>query len=429
MSAVFVLPVLESGRGAPVASMLSTAAWATAGARVFDGSWIVSPSGVLLPDEARRLATAPPHSGSDVESGSIRSSSPSTQASRSARSRVVGFVPSHVKTFAKDVRALVRGRTFRVGAGPWDDAGVGLVWQRHELYQDAGLVLADRLGVPSVLFAPATKVWEARRWGTNRPGWGRLTERFGEAVAIRRATLVTCGSEQVAEQVVRLGADPERVIVTPNGVDVERFGGGRRAEGLRLAGLKEERDRLLVGWVGSFRSFHGLDLLVDGLRGVADVHLLLVGDGPERRRIERRCNDAGVPVTATGTITQQDLPDLLAAMDVAVVVADEADTFHYSPLKLGEYLAAGCAVIAPDVGPVSVRAGDGDGMLLVPPGDAAALGEAVALLRDDPARRRALGEAGRELADATFSWDSQLRRIGRHLGLDSEPPTYKAVPG
>lgn len=424
VSAVFVLPVLESGRGAPIASLLSTAAWASAGARVYDESWIVSPAGLMQADEARRLAT-PDLSHEGGVTGDAPEQDRGSPALRSLR-----FVPTPAKTLLKDVRSLARGRTFRVDTGPWDRTDVDLVWQRHELFGHAGLDLADRLDVPSVLFAPAVKVWEAERWGTRRPGWGRLLERTGETPSIRRASMVACGSEAVAEQAIRLGAAPERVMVTPNGVDVERFAAGDRSIGRRMAGITGDADttddtaEVVVGWVGSFRPFHALDLLVDGLRELDGVHLLLVGDGPERARVEGRCRDVGVRFTSTGTVAHELLPDLLAAIDIAVVVSDRADTFHYSPLKLGEYLAAGCAVVAPDVGPVRERVPDADALVLLPPGDAGALRDVVRELRDAPARRRALGSAGEELARRTFSWDHQLIRISRHLGVD--PPTSGA---
>lgn len=318
-------------------------------------------------------------------------------------------------TLAKDVRGLVRGRRFRIGPGPWDDGDVDLVWQRHELFQTAGIDLADRLGVPSVLFAPATKVWEAARWGTARPGWAGAVERLGEAPSLRRADVVACGSPDVAEQVTRLGTPADRIVITPNGVDLDRFDGGDRTAGRAFAGLDPDDRRTVVGWVGSFRPFHDLDQLVDAARGVDGLHLLLVGDGTERDAIAARAREVGVSVSFTGTVGHDVLPDLLAAMDIAVVVTGRADTFHYSPLKLGEYLAAGLPVIAPDVASIRDRVADGKDAVLVPPGDVGALREAMRSLQDDDTRRSDLGRAAQALAARSFSWDHQLRRIDDHL--------------
>ena len=104
---------------------------------------------------------------------------------------------------------MLRGaRRFRIDPQQYRDRDLAFVWQRHELFQTAGLDLADAVGVPSVLFVPATHVWEAEQWGVRRPGLARLTERFGEASALRRADVVACGTDLVAEQALRLGARP-----------------------------------------------------------------------------------------------------------------------------------------------------------------------------------------------------------------------------
>lgn len=389
-SAVLVLPTATSGQQGPVAALVSTAGWAAASARVLGSSWIVTPGGLLEPAEARRRGSAPQLT---AEPGGWKRR-----------------VPTVAKTAAKDLRTLARSRrSFVPATGPWDDAEVAFVWQRHELLQTPGIDLAERLGVPSVLFVPATPVWEAARWGVHRPGWSGLAERFGESPSLRRASVVAAGSDEVAEQVVRLGARRDQVLVTPTGVDLDLFPvdlDGRAArERLGLG------DRFAVGWAGSFRRFHALDLAVDAVARVEGAVLVLVGDGPERPAVEARARQAGVEVVATGTVAHAALPEVLAAFDVALVQSPAADAFHYSPLKVAEYLAAGRAVVAPDVPQLADRLIDGEEVVLVPAGDVAALADALADLRDDPARRERIGDAGRRAAERDWSWDHQVARI------------------
>ncbi|MCU1351370.1 MAG: hypothetical protein JWM05_579, partial [Acidimicrobiales bacterium] len=202
-------------------------------------------------------------------------------------------VPTTAKVAVKDLRQWRRARRFHVpAAGPWDGCRIAFVWQRHELFHTAGLDLADALGAPSVLFAPASIVWEAEQWGVNRPGWGRRLERIAEGRALARADLVACGSDLVAEQVTRLGVSPSRTLITPTGVDLGDFAPPVDAAGLRARlGLG---DRFVVGWVGSFRSFHGLDQLVAAMADLDGAVLLLVGDGPERPRVEAQARRLGV---------------------------------------------------------------------------------------------------------------------------------------
>jgi glycosyltransferase involved in cell wall biosynthesis len=283
------------------------------------------------------------------------------------------------------------------------------VWQRHELFKTTGLRLARALGVPSVLFVPATKVWEGEQWGTFRPRWGRWLESSGERPSLLGADLVACGSREVAEQVSRLGVPAERLLLTPTGVDLDGFADRRDPAPLRRRlGLD---DRFVVGWVGSFRAFHAIEQVVEAAVDVPGASLLLVGDGPERGRIERLAHDLDVPATFTGTVRHDELPAHLAAMDAGVVLAPPGAPFHYSPLKVAEYMAAGLPVVAPAIGQLAERLTDGVDAVLVPPHDPRAMSDALCHLRDDPEERARLGKAARASAEADWSWDHQVRRV------------------
>jgi len=389
--AIFVVTGSSTAQQGPVAALVSTAGWAAAAQRVLGEAWIATPQGLIDPAVARQRGSAP----------TLRSS-PTPSLRR--------HLPAPVKTAVKDVRQWRRARTFTVDPqGPWSGGDVAFVWQRHELFQDAGLRLAHAIGAPSVLFVPATVIWEAEQWGTTRPGWGHWLEQHGERPALRGADLVACGTDHVAEQVRRLGVAPDRILLTPSGVDLDLFDSASDAAPTRARlGLE---GRFVVGWVGSFRRFHAIEQAVDAVAAVDGATLLLVGDGPERPRIEQLARDRGVAAVFTGTVEHADLPAHLAAMDAALVLAPVGAEYHYSPLKLAEYLATGVAVVAPAVGQLRERLTDGVDALLVPPHDLPALVGALVRLRDEPGARKRIGRAGRTAAEADWSWDHQVRRV------------------
>jgi glycosyltransferase involved in cell wall biosynthesis len=388
--AIVVLPTVTAGQQGPVAALVSAAGWASGLRRLLGEAWIVTPDGVVSSDELRRRASA-------------AELAPNPSAAWRHR------IPVVVKTAVKDAREWRRARRFHVDAsGPWNGHDVACVWQRHELFHTAGPRLAHALGVPSVVFVPAPLVWQAREWGVRRPGWGRWTELAGEQAPLRNADVVACGSEAVAVEIRRLGIDDRRIVITPTGVDPDLFASPVDRTAVRRR-LRVE-GRFVAGWVGSFRKFHALDQAVDALAGLDDATLLLVGDGPERAHVEQLARACGVDVRATGTVAHDEIPAHLAAMDVALVLASPDRSFHYSPLKLAEYLSAGLPVIAPLAGELPAQLRDDVDALLVPAGDRVELTAALRRLRDEPATRERLARAARAAADH-WSWDRSVARV------------------
>ncbi len=390
--AILVLPTTLAGERGPVAAGVSTAGWASGFRRALGEAWIVTPTGVVDPDELRRRAS----------DASLVSAAGAGWQHR---------IPLVAKTAVKDVREWGRAKAFRIDASAWRDHDVAFVWQRHELFQTGGPRLAVALGVPSVLFVPAPLLWQASQWGVQRPGWGRWLERVGERTPMRSADIVACGSATVAEQVRRIGVEDRRIVITPNGVDPGFFRTSPdrdRQSSRRRLGVE---GRFVVGWVGSFRRFHALEHAVDALAGIENATLYLVGDGPERARIEQLARDRHVNVVCTGTVPHDEVPEHLAAMDVALVLSAGEQPFHYSPLKLAEYLAAGVAVIAPRVGALPEQLEDGVDALLVNPGDTRQLATALRRLREDPDERDRLGRAASRAAADRWSWDRSVQLV------------------
>ncbi len=394
--AVLVLPTVAAGQQGPVAAWVSAAGWASALRRSLGEVWIVTPEGVMVPDELRRRASTGVLAAASVPPWHHR-------------------IPVLVKTATKDAREWERAQRFRIDPdGPWRGHDVACVWQRHELFHAAGPRLARALGVPSVVFVPAPLVWQAEQWGVHRPGWGPWIERVGERTPLRAADVVACGSDAVAEQVRRIGVDDARIVITPTGADPDLFRTAPdRDDARRRLGVDGQ---FVVGWIGSFRRFHALEQAVDAVAGLDGTTLLLVGDGPERSRVEQRARERGVALVCTGTVPHDAIPEHLAAMDAGLVLASGEREFHYSPLKLAEYFAAGLAVVAPRAGALPEQLRDGVDAVLVRPGDHDELEAALRRLRDDPGLRARIGAAAREAAADRWSWDRSAERVLAAVG-------------
>ena len=202
---------------------------------------------------------------------------------------------------------------------------------------------------------------------------------------------------------------PDRVIVLENGVDLERF--------TDVPPLRQ-RPMRRVGIVANLRSVKGLDIFTAAagrvLREFPDASFHLAGEGEERDRLVSQAADLGLGdrFVLHGRIT--DVPGFLAGIDIAVL-SSRAEGMSNAVL---EYMAAGRAIVASNVGATGRLIDDGVQGLLVPPGDADTLARAIAELMRDGESARRLGAAARERAESEFSRQAMVRRFEEfYLGL------------
>jgi glycosyltransferase involved in cell wall biosynthesis len=336
-------------------------------------------------------------------------------APRPTRARRGPHLPT-LRTLAKDVLLLTRRGRARYAYALPEHVRPALVWQHHDLLVDAGGRLAARTGAPLVQYVDAPQVWEARRWGVRRPGWGRLLERVAEVPQLRRADVVSCVSSEVGRAATARGATRERIVITPCTADPHRFhpqvDGTAVRERLGLA-----PDHVVFGWVGSFRRFHGLHDIVRAFRLVVDrlpdARLLLVGDGAEQPAVRRHLTELGLlgRTLLPGAVPYEEVPPYVAAMDVTLVTAERSEDFHYSPLKLREYLAAGRAVVSGRVGQVKEEFTDGVHVEMYEVGDVASLAAAMLRLGTDPDHRARLARAGHDKESADNGIAALVERV------------------
>jgi glycosyltransferase involved in cell wall biosynthesis len=228
-------------------------------------------------------------------------------------------------------------------------------------------------------------------------------------VAPRADVVVTVSREDRRRMIAIERVDPAKVTFVASGV-VARPPSGRRDV---RAELGIGADTPLVGAVCGLRPQKALDVLVRAAalleREVPGVRVAVVGEGPERSRLERLVAELGLgdSVALLGPWHPGDVPDFVAALDVAVSSSD----FEGTPLAVMEYMAAGTPVVATAVGGVPDLIDRGVHGLLVPPRDPEALSGAIAELLHDRERARELGRRAQERQRREFDFDVTVRRI------------------
>lgn len=314
--------------------------------------------------------------------------------------------------------------------GPYD-----LVYERYSLWSEAGLAYACAVGIPSVLEVNAPLIEEQARHRSliDRASAERVAGRvFG------LASHLLAVSEGVAAYLAGFPAAVGRIQVVPNGVDPQRFlverrlngGGGspRQADDPTTTsgdGWLAASDMLTVGFVGTLKPWHGLSVLVEAFSQVhlrrPATRLLIVGDGPERAELEADLASHGLSSVTrlTGAVDPAEVPALLAAMDIAVAPYPWCEDFYFSPLKVFEYMAAARPVVSSRIGQLPDLIDHNVTGLLTPPGDSAALAEALLRLVDDAALRERLGQAARRVVIREHAWSAIAGRILGLVGLTS----------
>lgn len=178
---------------------------------------------------------------------------------------------------------------------------------------------------------------------------------------------------------------------------------------------------LTIGFVGTMKPWHGVDVLLDAFKTMHEQYpnarLLLVGNGTEFERLQKRAVELGIGshTVFTGAVSPAAVPEFVSKMDIAVAPYPANESFYFCPLKVLEYMSSACAVVASDIGVLHEWIEDRRSGRLVRPGDAAVLADALIELASDSELRRQLGKAARETVLREHTWQQVAQRVLREL--------------
>ena len=259
----------------------------------------------------------------------------------------------------------------------------------------SGIPYSFTLHGPDIFFAP-------EHW--------RLDEK------IARARFVACISEFCRSQAMLWSdrAHWDKLQIVHCGVELARYASGQRT-GTRLM------------FVGRLDAVKGVPVLLEAFaEAIADrpdLRLTLVGDGPDRAALEAEVAARGLTgaVEFAGYRSQSEVAEMLAIHD-ALVLPSFAEGV---PVVLMEAAAAALPVIATAVGGVGELVKHGQTGVLVPPGDGAALREAILQIMGDGALRARMGAAGRTVVEDGFTARTEAARLARLMRAGAALPAGK----
>jgi L-malate glycosyltransferase len=232
-----------------------------------------------------------------------------------------------------------------------------------------------------------------------------LHRRLGRLLnAVATGTVANCRAARDALLAAERPS-PETVRVLENGVDHDRFLAAPSSS------TSWDRGPRRVGAAANLRAVKGLDVLLDAAARLAGAHpdllFQVAGEGEQRQELEQAARERGLEKRFQLLGAVADVPEFLSGLDVAVL-SSRAEGMSNALL---EYMAAGRAIVATEVGAAPDLIEDGVHGLLVPPGDAGRLADAIDRLLRQPELARRLGEAARRRSRDRHSREAMVERF------------------
>lgn len=281
----------------------------------------------------------------------------------------------------------------------------------------AALRAGKKFGIPVVYEVRA--FWEdaAVDHGTSTENGLRYKlTRALETYALKRADAVTTICEGLRKDIVARGIPADKVTVIPNAVDIDKFAlGGSADQALKdKLGLSGSR---LIGFIGSFYAYEGLDVLLRAVPKLSarmpDLRVLLVGGGPQDAQLRQLAKDLRIEdkVVFTGRVPHDQVNKYYDLLDVLVYPRLPMRlTDLVTPLKPLEAMAQGRILAASDVGGHLELIADGKTGVLFRANDTDSLVEKVAALLESQQKWPELRQAGRNYVETERNWPVSVAR-------------------
>jgi glycosyltransferase involved in cell wall biosynthesis len=290
----------------------------------------------------------------------------------------------------------------------WHHFQPDIVYERYNLFHLAGSFLARRKGVLFYLEVNSPIAAERRQFSGLRLKWlANAVERY----TWKSATRIFAVTDVLKGIIATSGVQDAKIEVAQNGVVLSRFS-KRKPSAVHS---------VVLGFVGFVRAWHGLDAVIRGMAAApdaSDVRLVVVGSGPVLDELESLSETLGIAerVSFRGVVDHTDIPNLVAEFDIAL---QPKATPYASPLKIFDYMAAGCAIVAPDQPNIREILEHKKTALLFEPDQPDSLWRAIRTLTRDAQLRESLGRAAQaEIIGKDYTWAGNARRIAEWAAAD-----------
>jgi len=291
-------------------------------------------------------------------------------------------------------------------------------------------MLAKKLKIPLILEYSGSGIWALKYWFGKE---NKILNFFNKYLRIKylqiiedynvkNASLVVAVSNPLKEDLIKAGVPDNKILVNPNGVDIDKFNPevveDKRCK-IILRKLELNNRKKIIGFVGTFGPWHGIYQLVsaidkiNSMRQYSDLTFLLIGDGSLRKFAEDKLKKYD-NVIFTGSIDYSDIQYYLAICNILVsphCYQADGKEFFGSPTKLFEYMAMGKGIVASNLGQIGRVLEHNKTAVLVEPENVEELSTGILKLVKNEKLRKKLGSNARDVVIKKYTWDKNTKRL------------------
>ncbi|MDE2400760.1 MAG: glycosyltransferase family 4 protein [Burkholderiales bacterium] len=309
---------------------------------------------------------------------------------------------------------------WRVGRYLRKNRDVGFIYERYSLFMFATVILARWRKLPIILEVNDSAIVERVR-----PLFFLRLAMVVERWVFRHASGLVFVSGVFRDRIQKAHGSIAPAIVTPNAANIDKFSytPEQRSASREKLGVD---GHVVCGYLGAFVPWHAIDQFVyriaDHLPAAPHLKLLLVGDGATYGDVAAFVNKRGLEsqILLTGRVAHDEVPGLLAAMDMAILPSAGDYT---SPVKLFEFMACGIAPIAPDFSPIQEVLVEGETGWMFKAGNLDAAVQSVLAFSQDQTSLARVGQAARAYVTKERQWRNNVSQLVQfYLSLSKTRP-------
>jgi glycosyltransferase involved in cell wall biosynthesis len=304
------------------------------------------------------------------------------------------------------------------------------VYQRYSGESYSGARFSGLRKIPYVLEFNSSEVWKLKNWSRTNNPFKNFLKKYVQLPVVKRietynlnqASLIVVVSQVLKDNLIQEGIDANKILVNPNGVDIDRFKGISKDEDLlKQLGLN---DNFVFGFIGTFGKWHGVLELVKAAHQFyknnpelsSKVKFLMIGDGKLFSEVKQYIRDHNLEehIVLTGRVSQQENVRYLGLSDAFVsphIPNPDGTRFFGSPTKLFEYMACKKPIIASELDQIGEILQHNKTALLTVPGDTSDLANAFHTLYEDEILQVELAANAYQQALDQHGWDSHVAHI------------------